>query len=93
MFNIGIIELIIVFFVVLFVKPEEIPKISKNIGLFYRKITRYYYNFKYELDKINEIEELEKIKNKVNLIKKKVILKKKKIKLDEIFRSFKRIKK
>ena len=95
MFNIGIIELIIVFFfVVLFVKPEEIPKISKNIGLFYRKITRYYYNFKYELDKINEIEELEKIKNKVNLIKKKSnTQKKKKIKLDEIFRSFKRIKK
>ena len=79
MFNIGIIELIIVFFfVVLFVKPEEIPKISKNIGLFYRKITRYYYNFKYELDKINEIEELEKIKNKVNLIKKKSNTQKKK---------------
>ena len=51
MFNIGIIELlIVVFFVVLFVKPEEIPKITKNIGLLYRKITRYYYNFKFELD-------------------------------------------
>ena len=38
MFNIGIIELLIViFFVVLFVKPEEIPKILKNLGLMYRK--------------------------------------------------------
>ena len=62
MFNIGIIELlIVVFFVVLFVKPEEIPKITKNIGLLYRKITRYYYNFKFELDEINEIDYLEKL--------------------------------
>ena len=59
------------FFVVLFVKPEEIPKISKNIGLFYRKITRYYYNFKFELDKINEIEELDVVDTKLDLIKKK----------------------
>ena len=45
MFNIGIIELLIViFFIALFVKPEEIPKISKNLGLLYRKISRYYYN-------------------------------------------------
>ena len=44
MFNIGIIELLIViFFIALFVKPEEIPKISKNLGLLYRKISRYYY--------------------------------------------------
>ena len=72
MFNIGIIELLIViFFVVLLVKPEEIPKISKKIGLFYRKISRYYYNFKYELDEINEIEELEKVDNKLNVLKKK----------------------
>ena len=63
MFNIGIIELlIVVFFVVLFVKPEEIPKITKNIGLLYRKITRYYYNFKFELDEINEIDYLEEVK-------------------------------
>ena len=48
MFNIGIIELlIVVFFIALFVKPEEIPKISKNLGLLYRKISRYYYNFKF----------------------------------------------
>ena len=72
MFNIGIIELlIVVFFVVLFVKPEEIPKISKNIGLFYRKITRYYYNLKFELDEINEIDQLENIDIKPNIVKKK----------------------
>ena len=42
MFNIGIIELlIIVFFVVLFVKPKDIPLIIKNTGLFFRKIERY----------------------------------------------------
>ena len=70
MFNIGIIELlIVVFFVVLFVKPEEIPKISKNIGLFYRKITRYYYNLKFELDEINEIDQLENIDIKPNIVK------------------------
>ena len=63
MFNIGIIELLIVFFfLVLFIKPEEIPKITKNFGLFYRKISRYVHNFKYELDEQESIEELKKIK-------------------------------
>ena len=72
MFNIGIIELLIVFFfVVLFVKPEEIPKILKNIGLYYRKITRYYYNLKFELDEINEIDQLENIDIKPNIVKNK----------------------
>ena len=96
MFNIGIIELLIVFFfVVLFVKPEEIPKILKNIGLYYRKITRYYYNLKFELDEINEIDQLENIDIKPNIVKNKKNkkLKKKTINLDEIFRAFKRIKK
>ena len=63
MFNIGIIELLIIFFfLVLFIKPEEIPKITKNFGLFYRKISRYLLNFKYELDEYDSIEELKKIK-------------------------------
>ena len=63
MFNIGIIELLIIFFfLILLVKPEEIPKITKNFGLFYRKISRYLYNFKYELDEYETIEELKKIK-------------------------------
>ena len=54
MFNIGLFELLIIFFfLILFVKPEEIPKISKNLGLLYRKINRYFYNFKYEIDEIN----------------------------------------
>ena len=79
MFNIGIIELIIVvFFVVLFVKPEEIPKISKNLGLFYRKITRYYYNLKFELDEVNEIEQLQNIDIKPSFEKKKKIKQQKK---------------
>ena len=51
MFNIGLFELIIIFFfLIILVKPEEIPKVSKNLGLFYRKINRYIYNLKYELD-------------------------------------------
>ena len=54
MFNIGLFELLIIFFfLIIFVKPEEIPKISKNLGLLYRKINRYFYNFKYEIDEIN----------------------------------------
>lgn len=53
MFNIGIIEfLIIVFFVVLFVKPKDLPLIIKNIGLFFRKIERYFNNLKYEISDI-----------------------------------------
>jgi len=53
MFNIGLFELLVIFFfLILFIKPEEIPKISKNLGLFYRKINRYIFNLKYELDEI-----------------------------------------
>ena len=82
MFNIGIIELVIViFFVVLFVRPEDIPKISKNLGLFYRKITRYYYNLKFELDEVNEIEQLQNIDIKPSFKKKKKIKHQKKKKI------------
>lgn len=50
MFNIGLIELlIIVFFSLIFIRPEDIPKIAKNAGLFYRKINTYIFNLKYEL--------------------------------------------
>ena len=73
MFNIGIIELLIViFFVVLFVKPEEIPKILKNLGLMYRKISRYYYNFKFEIDEMNEFDQLDELNTKKNFTKKKI---------------------
>ena len=72
MFNIGLIEfLIIFFFFILLVKPEDIPIIFKNLGLFYRKISRYFYNIKYEIDEINkEFSEVKinkkKIKNEVS---------------------------
>ena len=53
MYNIGIIEfLFIVFFVVLFVKPKDLPLIIKNIGLFFRKIEKYFSNLKYEISDI-----------------------------------------
>ncbi len=72
MLNIGLIEfLIIFFFFVLLVKPEDIPIIFKNLGLFYRKLSRYFYNIKYEIDEINkEFSEVKinkkKIKNEVS---------------------------
>ena len=47
-----------------------IPKISKNFALFYRKISRYLYNFKYELDEQESIQELKKIKLDFNKQKK-----------------------
>ena len=80
MFNIGLIEfLIIFFFFILLVKPEDIPIIFKNLGLFYRKLSRYFYNIKYEIDEINnEFSE-------VNINKKK--------KNNEVSRSSKRTKK
>ena len=80
MLNIGLIEfLIIFFFFILLVKPEDIPTIFKNLGLFYRKLSRYFYNIKYEIDEINnEFSE--------------VNIKKKKIK-NEVSRSSKRTKK
>ena len=68
MLNIGLIEfLIIFFFFILLVKPEDIPTIFKNLGLFYRKFSRYFYNIKYEIDEINnEFSEVNIKKNKIN---------------------------
>ena len=71
MLNIGLIEfLIIFFFFILLVKPEDIPIIFKNLGLFYRKLSRYFYNIKYEIDEINnefsEVNIKKKIKNEVS---------------------------
>ena len=94
MFNIGIIELLIIFFfLVLFIKPEEIPKITKNFGLFYRKISRYLLNFKYELDEYDSIEELKKIKLDFDRQNKKQLKPSKKKFKNEILRSFERTKK
>ena len=79
MLNIGLIEfLVIFFFLILFIRPEDIPKISKNLGLVYRKISRYFYNIKYELNEIEKDISLEKPKR---------------IKKNEISKALKRIKK
>ena len=77
MFNIGLIEfLIIFFFFILLVKPEDIPIIFKNLGLFYRKLSRYFYNIKYEIDEINnefsEVNIKKKIKNEVSRSSKRI---------------------
>ena len=69
MFNIGIIELLIIlFFVVLFVKPKDLPLIIKNTGLFFRKIERYFNNLKYEISDIeaNIDSSVQKIRNRKN---------------------------
>ncbi len=65
MLNVGLIEfLIIFFFFILLVKPEDIPTIFKNLGLFYRKLSRYFYNIKYEIDEINSEFSEENVKKK-----------------------------
>ena len=67
MLNVGLIEfLIIFFFFILLVKPEDIPTIFKNLGLFYRKLNRYFYNIKYEIDEINSGFSEENVKKKKN---------------------------
>ena len=55
---------------ILFIKPEEIPKVTKNLGLFYRKINRYIFNLKYELDEIDVISNNSKVSKKKIKIKK-----------------------
>ena len=65
MFNIGLFELLVIFFfLILLIKPEEIPKILKNLGLFYRKINRYIFNLKYELNEIELVSSDSKVSRK-----------------------------
>ena len=72
MFNIGLFELLVIFFfLILFIKPEEIPNVTKNLGLFYRKINRYIFNLKYELDEIDVISSNSKVSKKKNKKKNK----------------------
>ena len=72
MFNIGLFELLVIFFfLILFIKPEEIPNVTKNLGLFYRKINRYIFNLKYELDEIDVISNNSKVSKKKNKKKNK----------------------
>ena len=60
MFNIGLIELlIIIFFTLILVKPNDFPKIFRQLGLLYRKLNLYVSNFKYELSTLD----IEKTKN------------------------------
>ena len=69
MFNIGIIELLIIIFsLLIFIKPEDIPKISKNIGLFYRKLNKHILNLKYELNNLKTIDSPPKKKKKVKWV-------------------------
>ena len=64
MFNIGLIELlIIIFFILILVKPSDFPKIFRQLGLFYRKLNQYVSNFKYELSTL-DIEKTNNTKKK-----------------------------
>ena len=38
----------------------------------YRKISRYYYNFKFEIDEMNEFDQLDELNTKKNFTKKKI---------------------
>ncbi len=61
MLNIGLVELlIIIFFSLIFIKPEDLPKIGKYIGLFYRKINLYILNLKYELSSLDVLDSKKK---------------------------------
>ena len=69
MFNIGIIEfLVIFFFLILFIKPNEFPNIFKNLGLMYRKINQFLSNLKFDLSEIelNKDLKINKIKQNKN---------------------------
>ena len=66
MFNLGLIEFLVVisFFYLL---NRGYSKSFKNLGLFYRKLSRYFYNIKYELSEMDN--ETVNVKKKVNLMK------------------------
>ena len=75
MFNIGIFELLVIFFFFLIlVKPSQYSDIFKEIGLLYRKLNKHVSNLKYELS----------LEDKKSNVKKKKIIK------NVILRSFKR---
>ena len=63
MFNIGVFELIVVFFFFLIlVKPSEYSDIFKQIGLLYRKLNKHVSNLKYELSSIDKKSNVKKKK-------------------------------
>ena len=75
MFNIGLIELlIIVFFSLILVKPQDFPRIANHIGLFYRKINRYFFNLKHDFSNFELDESGKEIKAKKQKNKKWAIL-------------------
>ncbi len=54
MFNIGLIELIIIiFFVLVLIKPKDFPKIFRQVGLFYRNINQHLSNLKFEFSELD----------------------------------------
>ena len=69
MFNIGLVELLVIaFFSLILIKPEDFPRIANHLGLFYRKINRYFFNLKHDLSnfEIGESEKEIKAKKKKN---------------------------
>ena len=64
MFNIGLFELLVIFFFNSSYKTRRNPKVTKNIGLLYRKFNRYILNLKYEIDEIDLISTDSKVSKK-----------------------------
>ena len=64
MFNIGIFELLVIFFFFLIlVKPSQYSDIFKEIGLLYRKLNKHVSNLKYELSLVDKKSNVKKKKN------------------------------
>lgn len=63
MFNIGIFELLVIFFFFLIlVKPSQYSDIFKEIGLLYRKLNKHVSNLKYELSLVDKKSNVKKKK-------------------------------
>jgi len=55
MFGLGFWEIIIICIaIIIFIRPEDIPKFAKKAGKLYGDIKRYYHDFFYQFKKIEQ---------------------------------------
>tara|TARA_B100001250_G_C19633596_1_gene714900 strand:+ start:540 stop:812 length:273 start_codon:yes stop_codon:yes gene_type:complete len=71
MFDIGFWELITVALIILFfVRPENLPKFTRDAGKFLRKLRKFIYTAKNELKKELKIEEIDNLQSSINQVDK-----------------------